>query len=446
MASFMATKSRIWRPFTQHQTAAAPLKMVSGDGAVLTAADGKSYLDLTSSWWVTIHGHCHPKIAAAIAAQAKTLEHALAADCTTDAAERLATRLGEIGGSERVFFSDNGSTAVEVALKLAWQYWQNREITHRTRFISFDGGYHGDTLAALSAGFSSGFYRKFADFRLDNFEFAPYPFSWLGDNLAEEKERRALKVLGQLLKPDRNGKEVAAVIIEPLIQAAAGMRICSGEFTAAAVKLARKSGALVIFDEVMTGFGRSGTMFAQQQLPADARPDLTCLAKGLSGGFLPMGATLCREELFSQFLGGDFDSAFAHGHSYTANPIAAAAANASLAIFAEENTLEKVAAIGKIHQKYLPRTIQLGAVRLRRLGAVAAFDLEWDSAAAPNSKQTAEYGGELSLALKRAFYAKGLLLRPLANTVYLLPPYSITAEQLEDGWRGVLEVLADFQG
>ena len=434
----MAASDRIWRPFTQHRTAAEPLVIASGNGAMLTAANGEEYLDLTSSWWVTVHGHGQRRIADAIAAQARTLEHAIAADCTTAPAEKLASRLCEMLKTERVFFSDNGSTAVEVALKLAWQYWRNRRVNERTRFIAFSGGYHGDTIGALSAGFSSGFYQKFAQFRLDNFQFAPYPFSWSGDNLARDKEKRALETLEALLRADEDSKLPAAVVMEPLVQAAAGMRICSAEFTAEAVKLAKRSGALVIFDEVMTGFGRTGTMFAQEQLPPDARPDITCLAKGLSGGFLPMGATLCSEELFAQFLGDNFSAAFAHGHSYTANPIAAAAANASLDIFAEENTLARVAKIGEIHRKYLPKTKQFGASRLRQLGAIAAFDVLLDS------ERGSEYGGRWSLAVKKAFRSKGLLLRPVANTIYLLPPYAISADQLARGWRGVLGALAEL--
>ncbi len=427
----------IWRPFTQHQTADEPLMLRRGEGAVVTAADGRSYLDLTSSWWVTVHGHCHPAIAAAIARQARTLEHALAADCATEPSARLARSLIEMLKADRIFFSDNGSTAVEVALKIAWQYWQNRKVKDRRRFIAFDGGYHGDTLGALSAGFSVGFYQKFKDLRLDRFRFAPYPATWDGDNRAESKEKAALRELERLFAAEGGGDKVAAVIIEPLLQGAAGMRVSSPQFVAEAVRVARRHGALVIFDEVMTGFGRTGSMFAQDQLPQEARPDITCLAKGLSGGFLPIAATSCRDEVFRSFLGQDFSAAFAHGHSYAANPIAAAAANASLRLFAEEDSLRRVAGINAIHRKYLPRTKKFGATKQRSLGAMAAFDLNLQ-------KRSGEYGGEYSLKLKKTLRAKGLLMRPLANTLYLLPPYAIGEEQLAEGWQKILETLAEL--
>ena len=466
--------AKIWRPFTQHQTATEPIPIKSGEGAVLVAEDGSQYLDLTSSWWVTTHGHTEPTIARAIAKQAQVLEHNIAADSVNEPAKRLAQRLGDAlsrtdgtnqsgtkgvkakgdtpprggtprdvtqgdtpprsgtqGSSDYIFFSDNGSTAVEVALKLAWGASSPEEPPSpelQGRFIAFEGGYHGDTLGAMSAGFSSGFYGRFKNLKLNNFAFAPFPATWQGDNQRAQKEKQALDSLTRLLE----AKQPVAVIFEPLVQGAAGMRFTTAEFTDKAVALAKQSGAWVIFDEVMTGFGRLGKLFAQDLLTQ--KPHITCLAKGLSGGFLPMGATAVSKELFTKFLGEDFSTAFAHGHSYTANPIAAAAANASLDIFAQNKVWQQIATINRIHRHYLEKAKTLGAIKPRQLGVIAAF--EWGD--------TKAYGTKQSIRLKQAFLRQGLLLRPLGNTIYLMPPYNIQPEQLEQGWHKILKTLTEL--
>ncbi len=426
-------KAHVWHPFTQMQDAPPPIEIVSGRGAELFDADGKTYIDLVSSWWVTIHGHAHPKIAKAISAQAEKLEQVIFADFTHAPAARLAARLAELlpGDLSKVFYSDNGSTSVEIAMKIAWQYWRNKGEAGRKRFLSFSGGYHGDTLGAMSLGASTGFYAPFEDQLLD-VEFLPYPDTWIGDNGSAEKEAESLAALDVCL--DRHGDELAAVVIEPLIQGASGMRMCRPEFLAALCQRLTDAGVLLIFDEVMTGFGRTGKMFACQK--ADVVPDIICLAKGLTGGFLPLAATVCSEEIFKAFYGNDFSRAFAHGHSFTANPLGCAAAHASLDLFTQESTLSNVAMIEGVHREGLNKLSDIAGVeRARLMGSVAAFNI-----VGPDQDQG--YGAEIGLALKREFIERGYLIRPLGNVVYLMPPYCIGKAALEKSYDAVARVIA----
>ena len=302
-------RAHIWHPFTQGATAAPPVPIVRGRGAKLYAADGAEYLDLISSWWVNLHGHAHPAVTAAIAAQAARLEHVIFADFTHEPAVRLAQRLTQAlpAPLSRVFFSDNGSTAVEAALKLAWQYWRNQGQA-RSRFIAFAGGYHGDTMGAMSAGASSGFFRAWTDM-LFPVDIAPFPETWTDDPEVAEKEQSALNALSARL--EQNKGQTAAIIIEPLLQGASGMRLCRPEFLAGVRKLADAADCLLIFDEVMTGFGRTGALFACQT--AAVIPDMICLSKGLTGGFLPMAVTVCIERIYEAFLSEKISDAFLHG-------------------------------------------------------------------------------------------------------------------------------------
>ncbi|MBT4770622.1 MAG: adenosylmethionine--8-amino-7-oxononanoate transaminase [Rhodospirillaceae bacterium] len=424
-------KAHVWHPFTQMRDASPPIEIVSGRGAELFGADGKTYIDLVSSWWVTIHGHAHPVIAKAIAAQAEKLEQVIFADFTHAPAARLAARLADLlpGDLSKVFYSDNGSTSVEVAMKIAWQYWRNMGNSGRKRFLSFSGGYHGDTLGAMSLGASTGFYAPFEDQLLD-VEFLPYPDTWIGDNESAEKEAVSLAALDACL--DRHGDELAAVIIEPLIQGAGGMRMCRPEFLAALCHRLREAGVLLIFDEVMTGFGRTGEMFACEK--ADVVPDIICLAKGLTGGFLPLAATVCSEDIFEAFYGDDFSRAFAHGHSFTANPLGCAAAHASLDLFTQENTLVNIEMIESAHRRGLAELSDIAGVeRARLMGSVAAFDI---------GRRGEGYGAEIGATLKQAFIERGYLIRPLGNVVYLMPPYCITKAALEESYDAIAGVLA----
>ena len=422
-------RRHVWHPFTQHGTEAEPLLIAGASGASLYDADGREILDLISSWWTCTHGHCHPKLNEALAAQAARFEHVMFAGFTHQPAVDLATALAQLlpGDLSRVFYSDDGSTSVEVALKIAYQYWINRGEGRRRVFLSFDGGYHGDTVGAMSLGRGSGFFNLFRNI-MCQVAVLPFPYTFEGDEAAEGREVGALTAIEDRLW---NGShDVAALIIEPLLQGAGGMRMCRRKFLRRLVEMAQSAGILVILDEVATGFGRMGTLFAMQQ--ARVVPDLVCLSKGLTSGYMPMAATVVRDKVFDGFLGETFDRALPHGHSFTANPLACAVALRSLMLFAEEDTLERIAQIGARHRDMLGVLASREEVaRPRALGSVLAFDL----------KGEAGYQSAQSQALKAWFLSHGLNIRPLGPTVYLMPPYCITDVELSRAYAGLIEGL-----
>ncbi|MFC5358755.1 adenosylmethionine--8-amino-7-oxononanoate transaminase [Azospirillum himalayense] len=418
-------RRHVWHPFTQAQTAPEPLAVTHGKGVSLFTEDGREILDLISSWWVNLHGHAHPAIAGAIAEQAHRLEQVIFADFTHSPAARLAARLAEVlpGGLGRVFYSDNGSTAVEVALKLAWQYWRNQGEGQRRRFLAFEGSYHGDTFGAMAAGVGSGFYAPFQEllFAVDRM---PYPATWDGDPEVEAKEAAALDWLDRWLAA--NGAELVAVIIEPLVQGASGMRFCRPEFLRAMAARVRAAGGLVIFDEVMTGFGRTGALFASQK--AGVAPDLICLSKGLTGGFLPLSVTACGASIYEAFLGAGFDRAFAHGHSFTANPLGCAAALASLDLTTSAETTANLARIEARHRAAIADLSSHPKLsRGRVIGTIAAIEVT----------DAQGYTAAVGQTLKRFFLERGLLLRPLGPVIYLLPPYCVTDGQLDRAYAAI---------
>ncbi len=417
----------VWHPFTQEATAPDPIAVLAASGATLHGADGRDYIDLISSWWVTTHGHAHPKIAAAVARQAGKLEQVIFAGFTHEPAVELASELCSLLPEHltRVFFSDNGSTSVEVALKMARQYYLNLG-EKRDRFAAFDGGYHGDTVGAMSVGATTGFFEPFRPllFAVDTL---PFPATWDGDGDIETREAEALAALDSYLA--QHGRKCAGVLVEPLVQGASGMRMCRPRFMQAVARRVREAGVLLIFDEVMTGFGRVGTMFACEKAGVD--PDIICLSKGLTGGFMPLSVTVCKESIYAAFFGAGFDRAFAHGHSFTANPLSCAAACASLDLFAEEKSLEKVAAIQAIHQERLAGLQSHEKVE-RIAGAIAALDFVVSDPG---------YGSSLAPRLKEFFLQRGLLIRPLGNVLYLLPPYCISAADLHRAWDGIEAAL-----
>ncbi|WP_448202455.1 adenosylmethionine--8-amino-7-oxononanoate transaminase [Azospirillum sp. sgz302134] len=423
-------RRHVWHPFTQAQTAPEPIPVSRGEGVSLFTEDGREILDLISSWWVNLHGHAHPAIATAIAEQARTLEQVIFADFTHGPAARLAAKLAGVlpGDLNRVFYSDNGSTAVEVALKLAWQYWRNKGQEQRRRFLAFDGSYHGDTVGAMSAGVGSGFYAPFQEL-LFSVDRMPYPATWDGDAEVEAKEAAALAWLEGWLAT--HGAEMVAVIIEPLVQGAAGMRFCRPEFLRALAARVRDAGALVIFDEVMTGFGRTGSLFAS--LKAGVAPDLICLSKGLTGGFLPLSVTACGEAIYEAFLGASFDRAFAHGHSFTANPLGCAAALTSLELTTSEETAANLRRIEARHRAGIADLSNHPKLaRGRVMGTIAAIEVP--------SNQNGVAGGytaEVGQRLKRFFLERGLLIRPLGPVIYLLPPYCVTDGQLDRAYAAI---------
>jgi len=420
----------IWHPFTQHQTTPLPTTIERGEGAYLFDQQGNRLLDLISSWWTNLHGHAHPEIAQAIYQQAMKLEHVIFSSFTHEPGVKLAERLLEIlpDHFSKVFYSDNGSTAVEVALKMAYQFWQNHGEKQRQRFIAFENGYHGDTFGAMSLGKKSGFFSAYEDlfFKVD---FIPYPSTWLDDVDVRQKEQKILNTLDEHLK--KYAKETAALIIEPLIQGASGMRMCRPEFLRQLEERMRSYGILIIYDEVMTGFGRTGDFFACRK--ANTAPDIVCVAKGITGGFLPFAATVCTEKIYQAFLNDHFSYALVHGHTFTGNPLSCAAALASMEILKRPETSKQQQMIEKVHREgliYLTETAPIEHARY--CGTVAAFDL----------KASAQYGSNLSVKLREPFRKQGLLIRPIGNVIYFLPPYciaeadlkrtyTITAEQLQ---------------
>ncbi|HYB05334.1 MAG TPA: adenosylmethionine--8-amino-7-oxononanoate transaminase [Methyloceanibacter sp.] len=431
LAGDILTRDRrhVWHPFTQHGTESEPLLIAGARGASLYDAEGREILDLISSWWTCTHGHSHPALNEALARQAARFEHVMFAGFTHQPAVDLATALTRLlpGDLSRVFYSDDGSTSVEVALKIAFQYWANRGEGRRRVFISFDGGYHGDTLGAMSIGRGSGFFNLFRGM-MCQVAVLPFPYTFEGDEAAEDREKGALSALEDRLW---NGThDVAALIIEPLLQGAGGMRVCRPDFLQHLVEMAQSAGILVIFDEVATGFGRTGTLFAMQQ--AGVVPDLVCLSKGLTAGYLPMAVTVARDKVFEAFLGENFERALPHGHSFTANPLACAVALRSLTLFAEEDTLGRISRIGARHRDMLGELRRREDVlRPRMLGSILAFDLKGDAA----------YQSAQSQALKARCLAHGLNVRPLGSTVYLMPPYCITDAELARAYAGLIEGL-----
>ena len=414
-------------------TAPAPLKVARGAGAELELSDGTKLLDCISSWWVTLHGHSRPEIAQAIAAQARTLEQVIFAGFTHEPAEMIANRVVQHlpEGLSHVFFSDNGSTAVEVSLKMAMQYWQNQGESRRQRFIGFQNGYHGDTVGAMSMGGTAPFWQAYrpAMFDIDAVEF---PATFDGDASCADKEERALTQLQNLLTGEKQN-QYAAVCIEPLVQGAAGMRVCRPQFLQELERLARTYDVLVIYDEVMTGFGRTGDFFAS--LKSGTTPDIIAVSKGITGGFLPLALTVTTRRVYESFLSDDFQKAFFHSHSYTANPIACAAAVASMQILENEKERftqmeDRHRSLAEIHWRPSPRLTQL-----RFCGTIAACDVIADRPG---------YFNEIGPHLRQEFLKMGLLLRPLGNTIYVLPPYCIDDQQLERAYRGIALAVASL--
>jgi len=422
--------SPIWHPSTQMKSSPPPLKVVKGQGVILELEDGRQILDCISSWWVTIHGHSHPALANALYQQAQQLEHVIFAGFTHEPAEQLARKLlNHLPKSlTRVFFSDNGSTAVEVALKMAYQYWYNQGETQRTSFIGFEGGYHGDTLGAMSVGGSTSWWQTFQPLMF-SIDVVPFPATFDRDPNVEAHEVQSLETITRLLK--QNPDRYAGIFIEPLVQAAAGMRLCRPQFLQELESLAHSFDVLLIYDEVMTGFGRTGEFFAC--LKSTTAPDILCLSKGLSGGCLPLAVTLATEDIYRAFYSDDIHKAFLHGHSYTGNPLACATGVASLELL--EQNPESFRAMEHQHRYYLEKWLadHPKVEQLRTCGTIAAMEVR--------TEDQSSYFNAIGPTLRSCFLEEGFLLRPLGNTVYIMPPYCITPNQLESIYQAIRRVL-----
>ncbi len=422
----------IWHPFTQSATAAAPIAIKSAKGAYLYSEHYGELFDGISSWWTNTHGHSHTHINQAIARQSEILPHVMFANFTHEPAVSLAEQLIEIApkGLSRVFYSDNGSTAVEGALKMAFQYWHNRG-ENRTHLIALSDGYHGDTFGAMAASERSVYTKVFWPWLFDVLRAPRVCVSEASNNLSEEMiTKKALAKLAELF--ESHPQKIAAVIIEPMLQMAGGMHIFTKGYLSGIKKLCSQYGALLIADEVATGFYRTGLRFACDH--EGVSPDIMCLAKGLSGGYLPLAATLATEEIFQAFLGPKKSQAFLHGHTFTANPLGCAAALASLELFNRRENLDNIARIAETIASEISVFQKISSVKsARSLGCVAIIELK-----------DAESGYESSAgdAIYRYCLERKLFIRPLGNVLYLMPPYCATSSEIGWALRLMKEAIA----
>jgi adenosylmethionine-8-amino-7-oxononanoate aminotransferase len=411
----------IWHPYTQMQTAGLPVSIVKGEGALLFDAEGKSYIDAVSSWWVNLHGHCHPHIADRISTQLQQLDHVIFAGFTHEPAVQLAENLKRIlpQNQSHFFYSDNGSTAVEVALKMAFQYWHNQE-KPKNKIIAFRDSYHGDTFGAMSVSSRSAFTQPFNQYLFEVL-FIDVPVSGM-----EETAFQQLKELS-----DR--EDIAAFIYEPLVLGTAGMVMYEPEILNKMLEVCKENQILTIADEVMTGFGRTGKYFASDYL--DEKPDIMCFSKGLTGGVMALGLTTCSEAIFNAFLSADKTKTFFHGHSYTGNPIACTAGLASLELLEKPETIRQIELISNSHKTFADRIRRYKACKnIRQTGTILAVELE----TGPTS-----YFNQVRDELYNLALANNVILRPLGNIIYIIPPYCITPEQLDQVYA-VIEKMADL--
>jgi len=423
---------RIWHPFRNAVLDPPPIPIARAEGAYLYTPDGRKIIDAVSSWWVNLHGHANPRIAAAIAEQARKLEHVILAGFTHDAAEELAGRLREWvpRALTHLFFSDNGSTAVEVALKLAVQHFQNLGRTEKHEIVALSHGYHGDTAGAMSVSDESPFTVPFASMRFPVHRVhSAYCYRCPVGLKRETCHIDCVQQLEQLLA--ERSSQIAAVIVEPLLQGAGGMIVHPVEFLQRVRALCTQHDVLLIADEVLTGFGRTGKMFACDLV--NVVPDLMCVSKGITGGFVPLGATFCSDRVESAFRSENRLHTFYHAHSYTGNALACAAANASLQIFADEPVFDRIAGIAQIHAERLARLRGFHQVGdTRQIGTIAALELRADDPG---------YLSSMRPKLYNFFLEHGVLLRPLGNVVYVLPPYVISPEDLHRVHDVIVEAI-----
>jgi adenosylmethionine---8-amino-7-oxononanoate aminotransferase len=404
----------VWLPYAQMKTATPPLAVARTEGSRIVLADGRELIDGIASWWTACHGYNHPHIRAALIRQAETMPHVMFGGLAHEPALRLARRLVELlpGDLDRVFFSDSGSVAVEVALKMAVQFWRNRGQGGRARFVTFRGGYHGDTTGAMAVSDpDDSMHALFKGVLPAHINVALPTDEESAGNL-----RRAL---------ERHAETLAGIIVEPLVQGAGGMRFHEASVLRRLRDLADRYELLLIFDEIFTGFGRTGTMFAGEQ--AGVGPDIICLSKALTGGTLPLAATVASRRVFDAFWSDDPRHALMHGPTFMANPLACAAANASLDLFERERRLAQVRAIeSQLMHELEPCCGLRGVKDVRVKGAIGVVELEWID--------------DLE-ALRRRFIAEGVFVRPFGNVIYLTPGFTIQADELTKLTDAVVKVI-----
>jgi adenosylmethionine-8-amino-7-oxononanoate aminotransferase len=426
----------IWHPFTQMETAPMPIPISHGKGALLYDEDGNSYIDAIASWWMNLHGHAHPYLAQRLHEQAQKLEHVIFANFTHEPAVALAEQILAIlpPNQAKVFYSDNGSTAVEVAIKMAIQFWHNQTEnvenqtanvekieSPRRKIVALRGGYHGDTFGAMSVGARSAFSRPFDSYLFDVLFIDP------------PKDEASLLEFKQYCAqyPD----EIAAFIFEPLIQGAAGMQIHSAKHLDEIIQYAQNQQIICIADEVMTGFGRTGKNFATDYCLS--KPDIYCLSKGLAAGMLPLGMTTCTAKIFDAFKSATQpQKTFFHGHSHAGNPLVCAVGLASLELLLQADTQANIERISQSHADFAKKIAAYPAAKnTRQLGVIFAFD--W----LPESTEKQSYFNQRSGFIWNFFIEKRLILRPLGNTIYILPPYCISQDELNSVYKGIIALL-----
>jgi adenosylmethionine---8-amino-7-oxononanoate aminotransferase len=414
-------KKNIWHPFTSLSDAHEPLVVESASGVYLNLKDGRKVIDAISSWWVNIHGHSNPIIAEAVAEQARKLEHVIFAGFTHEPAVRLSENLLRIlpKNQSKIFFSDDGSTAVEVAIKMAIQFWHNQNIRNKTKIVALEGAYHGDTFGSMSVG-ERGVFTAAFDPYLFRVNFIDLP--------CEENEAKLLEDFENKLASN----EVGIFIYEPLVQGAAGMRMYSPKILEQLISIAHQHEVICIADEVFTGFGRTGRLFASDYL--NVPPDIMAVSKGITGGFMPLGVTSCSKKIVEAFESSDSAKTFFHGHSYTANPLACAAANASFDLLMKSDCQENIRRISNSHSSFVERKKSHKAIKdIRHMGTILAIEL--------NTREGSSYFNDIRKKIYSFFLNKNILMRPLGNTFYVLPPYIISEDELTTIYGAIREFL-----
>ena len=419
-------RKNIWHPFTSLEAGEDPILIEKAEGIYLYSSDGRKIIDAVSSWWVNLHGHSHPAIAKAVAIQAQTLEHVIFAGFTHEPAIRLSKNLLTIlpPNQVKIFFSDNGSTAVEVALKMAFQFWYNQSIIHKKKVVALRGAYHGDTFGSMSVGERGAFTAPFSPYLFD-VAYIDFPTA--------ANEAVVMTQFKNLLSKE----EVGAFIYEPLVQAAAGMRMYSPKFLDTLILEAKKHEVVCIADEVFTGFGRTGKMFASNYLRND--PDIIAVSKGITGGAMALGVTSCCEKIVSAFRSNNNEKTFFHGHSYTANPIACAAANASFELLVHRNCQDQISMIEQQHMAFKQKIEGTRNVKeIRCHGTILALELK--------TKEGTSYFNEVRKNILVYFLSKNILLRPLGNVIYIVPPYVIQQDELHQVYSCIENFLHEIEG
>jgi adenosylmethionine-8-amino-7-oxononanoate aminotransferase len=421
-------KKVIWHPYTPQKYAPDPIPVVKGEGAWLFGENGNRYIDAISSWWVTVHGHANPHIAEKIYKQALRLEQVIFAGFTHEPAVELAERLLKIlpGDFSKVFYSDNGSTATEVAVKMAIQYWWNKGEKKRNRILALEHSYHGDTFGAMSISERGLFTKAFHD-RLFDVVFAKPP-SLENPVAIEGVHAREVDALLD---------ECACVIYEPLLQGAGGMNMYDAAALNRFLEKCKSHGIICIADEVMTGFGRTGRLFASSH--CETKPDIICLSKGLTGGTMALGVTACTDQVHAAFVEEDKRKTFFHGHSFTANPIGCSAALASLDLFEKRETIENIERIVKQNVGFVRELEGVAAAlkieNIRQTGTIVAFEVKTPEGG---------YTSSIKEIFTEKALEKGVYLRPLGNTVYVMPPYCITSDELETVYGVIFGILKEI--